>query len=109
MHLEDELKKALQRQDPSPGFAARVAARVEAQAKTGNIRQMPRPRWRMAWAAAIAAILTLGVVVTSEYRRMRAERETEQAILALRITAEKLNLARTKVLEVTYRPSNPEN
>jgi hypothetical protein len=108
MQLEDELRKALQRQEPSPGFAERVAARLETPALKPNIQVM-RPRRRMFWAAAIAAMLALGAVTASEYRRMRAEHQREQAVRALRITVEKLNLARTKVLEATYRASHREN
>ncbi len=104
MHLEDELKRALRRQDPSPGFAARVAAVAAEEVREPWWRAWPQhfqvtPRWRMAWAAGLAAMLTVGLVVHSEYQERKAERAGREAVLALRIAAEKLNFARSKVLE----------
>jgi hypothetical protein len=52
----------------------------------------------MMWAAAVAAMLVVGFVGTSEYRDRKAERAGREAVLALRITAEKLNMTREKVL-----------
>lgn len=90
MNLETELKAALRRQNPGPGFANRVAAAAA-----------PRKRTPIAvWAAAMAAMLVAGVALHNEYQQRRAERATEQVMLALRITSEKLNVARAKVLKI---------
>ena len=90
MNLETELKAALQRQNPSPGFANRVVAAA-----------VPRKRTPVAvWALAMAAILVAGVAIRYEYQQRRAEHATEQTLLALRITSEKLNVARAKVLKI---------
>jgi hypothetical protein len=90
MNLETELKAALRRQNPGPGFANRVIAAA-----------VPRRRTPIAvWAAAMAAMLVAGVALYNEYQQRRAERATEQVMLALRITSEKLNVARAKVLKI---------
>jgi hypothetical protein len=94
MNLEDELKAALRREDPSPGFSKRVVARAQFSAKPK--RAIPR----LIWAAALAALLVIGFTAAFEYRQMKAERASREAILALRITAEKLNMAREKVLRI---------
>ena len=104
MNLEDELKAALRREDPSPGFAQRAVARALAQAQSSPSAKAPIPIFqpvrfpRMMWAGAMAALLVVGFVGTSEYRERKAERAGSDAMLALRITAEKLNMARDKVL-----------
>ena len=90
MNLEDELRSALRREDPPGGFAERIAARAQSTA----------PK-RILWAAGIAAALAIGFVAQFEYRQMEAERAGREAVIALRIAAEKLNLTRDKVLKLT--------
>jgi hypothetical protein len=91
MNLDDELRSALRRENPSPGFAERVVARAQSSAKP---RRIAPP---MIWAAAIAALLVIGLTATYEYRQMQAERAGRDAVIALRIAADKLNIAREKV------------
>ena len=91
MNLDDELRAALRREEPSPGFAKRVAAR--AYSSRAPKASMPR----MIWAAALAATLVIGFASTYEYRQMKAERASRDAVMALRIAAEKLNMTRDKV------------
>ena len=91
MKLEDELRSALRRETPSPGFAQRVVARAQSSSKPS--RAIPR----MIWAMALAAMLVIGFTSTYEYRQMKAERAGRDAVLALRIASEKLNLARDRV------------
>ena len=52
----------------------------------------------MIWAVAMAAMLVIGFTAAYEYRQMKAERASRDAVIALRIAAEKLNMARDKVL-----------
>ena len=92
MNLDDELKAALRREDPSPGFAERVVAR------TRSVAMPRRSAPHMMWAVAMAAMLVIGFTVTSEYRQKKAERAGHDAVLALRIAAEKLNMTRDKVM-----------
>jgi hypothetical protein len=91
MNLDDELRAALRREDPSPGFANRVVARAQPSAKPS--RAIPR----MIWAMALAAMLVIGLTSTYEVRQMKAARAGRDAVLALRIASEKLNLARDRV------------
>jgi hypothetical protein len=97
MNLDDELRAALRREDPSPGFTQRViAGRVVARAQSTPAPKASR-RPAMLWAAAIAAMLVVGFTAESEYRQMKAERAGRDAVLALRIAAEKLNMTRDKI------------
>jgi hypothetical protein len=100
MNLDDELRAALRREDPSPGFAQGVVAR--AKTKPAPQSWFPSQSWfpRMMWATALAAILVIGFAGVSEYRERQAERAARETVMALRIAAEKLNMARDKVLRV---------
>ena len=99
MNLDDELRAALRREDPSPGFARRVVAR--AKVKPAPQSWFPGSWFpRMMWATALAAMLVIGFGGISEYRERQAERAARQAVMALRIAAEKLNMTRDKVLRV---------
>jgi hypothetical protein len=89
MNLDDELRAALRREDPSPEFAGRVMARAR-----------PRRAPYVIWAAAMAAMLVAGFAATYEYREMKSERAARDAVLALRIAANKLNMTRDKVLRL---------
>lgn len=118
MHFsEDDLREALQRKDPGPGFTQRVMARTrQADAKAGKTTTAAPParrypsvwRWLQSPALVSAAVLLLvagswlGFQQYERVQRERAEaRAQQQAILALRITAAKL----TRVLErATYLP-----
>ena len=87
--LDDELKIALRREEPPPGFAERVLARVDS--------HRPRRPW---WAAAIAAAVMLAAGVEFEHqRRLRAEGELakERVMLALQITSSKLQFVKEKI------------
>ena len=97
--LEDELRSALRRREPSPDFAERVLARVSAE----SVRRAPRVsqpgiRWVVALAAAL--LLTAGSL---EYRHYRGERARDQVLLAVRIAGSKLNRAQKKVHMLGYR------
>jgi len=92
MNLDDELRAALRRDSPSPGFAMRVVAKAQSsRVPNASIR-------RLVWATALAAMLVIGFTTTYEYRQMKAERAGRDAVMALRIASEKLNLARDRVL-----------
>ena len=96
MNLENQLKAALRKQNPPPGFAERVVQAA-----------VPRNRTPLAvWAAAMAAMLVAGVVIRQDYQQRQAERAREQVMLALRITSEKLNMARNIVLRTEREKGN---
>ena len=87
--LEDELRSALGREDPPPGFAARVLAKADS--------RRSRRRW---WTAAIAAGLTIAGGIGFEHeRRVRTQGEEarRQVMLALRITTNKLQFVKEKI------------
>lgn len=86
--LEEELKNALARKEPAPGFEARVQKRLVPMT----------PRW-MAAAAAIVVIAGGGAL----YRRHQGEQAKEQVMLAMRIAGAKLNDAQAKMHAVGER------
>jgi hypothetical protein len=107
MNLEDELREALRREDAPEGFAERVigqAGPARAQFRERGVKQ--RSRWRLQWwtlpaAAAVAATAVMSVAM--EYRRAqeqqaREEQAGRQAIMAIQIVAEELNMAQAEVL-----------
>ena len=102
MNLDDELRAALRREEPSPGFAQRVVTRAQSSPATKAAIPIFQPVRlpRMMWAAAMAAMLVIGFAATSEYRQMKAERAAHEAVMALRIAANKLNMTRDKVLRL---------
>jgi hypothetical protein len=99
MDLEDQLRSALKRQDPSPDFAERVLARVSAM----PVRRAPQPWVR--WLAAVAAALLLAAG-SLEYRHYRGERAKDQVLLAVRIAGGKLAKAQKKVHRLAHRSNS---
>jgi hypothetical protein len=117
--FEDELKLALRREEPSPGFTDRVMARIaelqrqeKSREKSAWLRRLveffqpPRMKWAM--AGAMAGLLLIAGYgwrrsVENERRRLaeiaEGERAKEQVMLAMRIASAKLNLAQKKVYE----------
>ena len=111
-NLEDALRSALRRKDPAAGFAARVVGKavgkpVESSWVVSGMtagRTGRRP-WRTApwsaapwWTAAVAAGLTVVWMGSAVYERWREERAGRQAMVALEIASEKLNVARDTAL-----------
>jgi len=83
--FEDQLREALQRREPGPGFAARVSSAASGSVPAARKR---RPVWR--WALAAAAACLMLVAGVQESRRRQGEQAREQLLLALWITSEKL-------------------
>jgi hypothetical protein len=96
MNLDDELRSALRRREPSPDFTERVLARVAA----APARRGRQPWVRWIGAAAAALLLTAGGL---EYRHYEGERAKSQVLLAVRIAGGKLNKAQKKVQMLTHR------
>jgi anti-sigma factor RsiW len=97
MHrMEEQLKQALERRDPSPDFPARVMARI---AQERARREQPwwrtwfAPGWRMAMAGSLAAVLMIGAGLgyREHVRRQRALEARDQILQALQITGAQLN------------------
>jgi hypothetical protein len=92
--LEDELKQALARQDPSPDFASRVVAAAARPAVVPLRPAVLLPRW-LPVAAAVLVILGGGAA----YRQHQGMVAKERVMLAMRITAGQLNHIQTHVKE----------
>jgi len=103
--LDDQLKLALQPEEPPPDFADRVIARINDPpvAKTHwlqtliSLFQIPKIRWV---AISLAVLLiAVGVHQYRRYQQMKLEGEIAKArvMLALQIASTKLNIARKKV------------
>ena len=108
-YLEDDLKIALQRTEPSEDFVNRVLARV-------NQPPPPEPSWweqltvllrppRLQWVAASVILSIMIPVASVQYRkeqRMRAEGEKakEQLMFAMHVAGSRLHRVQQKVLEM---------
>jgi hypothetical protein len=97
--LENELRKALRRQDPPEGFVERTLARAamtHQRTRTGFFSGHIL-RWAMVGAACLAL-----TVVTLEHRqkeieRVQGEAAKEQLIFALRVAGSTLQFAQSKI------------
>jgi hypothetical protein len=94
MDFEDQLRGALERKNPSPDFAARVAARAAGRPKPAGWAQ-----WRAWGAAGIAASLFAGALSLDLDRRERQQGEAARAqlIQAMRITSSQLQRIQRRV------------
>lgn len=108
--FDDELRSALRRQEPEPGFTERVMATIAAQSPAADRRyrgvfRLPKLRWVWASVALACLALVLGAIQFRRYQRERAEgeRAKERVLLALRIASTKLNLALKEVERVDRR------
>ena len=116
--LEQQLRQALGREDPPPGFAARVLARIAA----GGNKEVGEKWWRRffgypVWSAALAGglaclILLGGMMLMGGVARrqrqaqekMRGEAAKNQLLLALQITSSELSRVRQVVVPNRGRP-----
>jgi len=91
--FEDQLRRALERKEPSPGFAARVVASAARRRKPASTR------WQAWGAAGIAASLFVGALSLDLDRRQRQEGEAARAqlIQAMQITSSQLQRIQKKV------------
>ena len=98
MNLEDDLRRALRRESPAPGLAARVLERVD-RGESASRPHHGRP-WR-----AVAASLTLTAILGgwgahAVHQRREGERAREQVLLALRIAGQKVRYVQTEVRDI---------
>lgn len=103
--LDRELRAALARKQPPPGISARVLARVEAETEGRRWKRW----WRLpslAWAAAAIVLICAmaGPFLVHRHQERDAGQEAaRQAVLALRIAGSKLQLAQTKVQQLSEK------
>jgi hypothetical protein len=96
MNIESDLKHALRRKAPPPGFAERVMERIDR-----NPQVVPLPRrnvWRPLAAAALLALVIGGWGAHTVIERREGEHAKEQVLLAMRIASAKLAHAQREVL-----------
>ena len=92
MKLEQDLKRALRRESPAPGFAGRVLSRIE----QPEVRK--RPVWWRAAAASVTLAVLLGGYGAHKVAQHRAEEQAaEQVLLAMQIASEKVRYAQQEV------------
>jgi hypothetical protein len=119
MHFsEDDLKRALRRKDPGPGFTQRVMAQVNRMEEAQGDAQRPKnQRQGSAWiwrlrpvlaGALVAVLLIAGGLGYRQYERVQAKTRADernralakqQMMLALKITNAKLNHVFRRVSE----------
>jgi len=92
--MDNELKAAMRRKEPPPGFTERVLAAID---RDGVAARPPRRRWR----AVAAAALLLAIVGGGE--AVRIVRAKQQMLAALHITGAKLHGARNHIQEISTR------
>ena len=104
MNPDARLRRALAAVDPPEGFAQRVRARVERDARGSRPRASRRnPRW-LALAATILAVLG-GPLAWREYEaRREALAARAQVMLALQIASRELNTVHRKVVRPVTGP-----
>jgi hypothetical protein len=97
--LEEELRNAMRREEPPEGFAGRVLARVQEpkqSAWTGFFASSTL-RWVLTGVMCLALAVAGIEYKRAQDERARGEAAKQQLMLALRITADKLQLAQEKV------------
>ncbi len=97
--LEDRLREAMGRVEPPDGFAGRVLARVaEERAKPSLLERLlsvfAMPKFRLVAAAVMCLMVVAGVGYQREMQhRAEGARAKDQVMLALEITARKIQVA----------------
>ena len=86
--LQQELKRALARKEPAPGFAAGVLT-------AARRKPLSARRW-LAAAASVVVIAGGGAA----YRRHQGIQAKEQIMMAVRLAAGKLNRVQSRLMEV---------
>lgn len=105
--IDQELKQALGRCEPSEGFADRVLARLEEE----QPQTVRRPKFRLLhwpvlrWAIAAVVLISVGIGFAYRAHEQRIEEANalaakQQVMLALRITSSKLRVAKQRVRAV---------
>ena len=92
MTLDHDLKRALRRESPAPGFAGRVLSRIE----RPEVRKRP-VWWRAAAASVTLATLLGGYGAYKVAERREEQKAAEQVLLAMQIASEKVRYAQQEV------------
>ena len=100
--FERDLREALRRKEPPPGFAGRVIARAR---EIDERKARWSWKWSWRWSAAAAMVVMLLVVgaLYREHRRQEAERSKDQLLLALRVTGAKVRLVQERLSQIQMK------
>jgi hypothetical protein len=102
--IEKALRTALRRQNPSEEFAPRLLTRIEKRTQPEHTARswwiFPRPGW------AVAGVMCLAITIVSvKYEQHRREAEGQaarrQVLVALRIAGAKIQLAQSRVQQLS--------
>lgn len=103
MNEQDPIRQAFERVEPPAGFAGRVLERIEREEKRGTV--LRGEWWRRRWvqqsiAAGLAIAIGLSALAGWNWNRQRrGEAAAAEALIALRIASEKVNMAKQTVNE----------
>jgi hypothetical protein len=113
--FEAELRSALQRVNPAPGFADRVVARVKKEQRGGASGLWERmmqpfrlPVFRVATSAALCVAVVFGYIEHQRNERERGEAAKQQLMLAMRVTGAKLQKTQKMVNRVHSHQYGPQ-
>ncbi|MCW5962517.1 MAG: hypothetical protein KIT83_00655 [Bryobacterales bacterium] len=121
--LEQQLRHALRRQQPPPGFAERVLAAAAHQAAAREETALPSerlswwlrlwaaPRWAHALVAAVLVLVLAGAWLQVQQARSEAlarqEHATRQVLFALRLASKKTAPAREALRHLGILSESP--
>lgn len=103
MNLDNDLRRALRRESPAPGFAGRVLERIVEDGRSRPSRQAGLPAfqwWRAAAASVMLAAVLGGYAVHEVAERRRGERARQEVLRAMSIASEKVRIAQQEVREI---------
>ena len=111
--LERDLRQALQRKQPSPGFTARVLANLPKEKSNPWTHWLHTPALAWATVAVLFVVFGAGSLAYYHHRQelVRGRAARQQLMLALRITGAKLQLAQQRVQAIgsnNVRTSSPQ-
>jgi hypothetical protein len=102
MNLEQELRNALERKTPSPGFDEKILSKIASAAATQS-PAVPRASARMLLPIAATLLLASGGTFyfwNQHQQRVQAERAAQDLALALHIASDKVSAVQSKIQEI---------
>lgn len=106
--FEQELARALERQEAPAGFSARVLARINAERRVSTVA---RPTWRLAFAAVLVIASFVGALRFDQAQQQevaRGKAAKQQVLLALRIAGSKMQLAQKQIEQFSEKSGREE-